>query len=286
VGQVLVPRPRISWGPIIVRAAEIVRSYSTPVTLRQLHYRLVSEPALGYRNDDYCYKRLSDRTAEGRRDGNFPRLIDLTRSILVPLADDGPAAALEAAAEAYRRDRLEGQPVVPILLVEKATLVTLLFEWFGRELEIPIMALRGFQSVSHEREILGWLEQHGRDSYRALYVGDLDPSGWDIERNVRRYLGDRFASWERVAVTAEQIDRYGLVVNPGKGSDSRAERFVGQFRGLFQVEVEALDPDDLRALLRAAIEENWDKSEFDAVRRREDSERRQLRELADEWGNR
>ncbi len=34
---------RLCWVTILVRAAEIVRSYSVGVTLRQLFYRLVSE---------------------------------------------------------------------------------------------------------------------------------------------------------------------------------------------------------------------------------------------------
>ena len=37
---------RLDWRPIIERAGEIVRSYDTSVTLRQLFYRLVSEQLL------------------------------------------------------------------------------------------------------------------------------------------------------------------------------------------------------------------------------------------------
>jgi hypothetical protein len=34
---------RLDWQPILERAAEIVDSYETPVTLRQLFYRLVGD---------------------------------------------------------------------------------------------------------------------------------------------------------------------------------------------------------------------------------------------------
>jgi hypothetical protein len=34
---------RKSWPPIVERAAQVVDEYETPVTLRQLFYRLVSE---------------------------------------------------------------------------------------------------------------------------------------------------------------------------------------------------------------------------------------------------
>jgi hypothetical protein len=271
------------WEPIIALAEQIVRSYSTAVTLRQLFYRLLNYPETGFVNNDVCYKRLSALTAEGRRDGTFPPLVDLTRSIMVPYAFTSPVAAIRETAEGYRRDRTEGQRVTPVLLVEKATLVPQLDDWFGADLGIPIMALRGFQSASYERDVRHWLQRHARDNYHAIYVGDLDASGVDIERNAQRYLGDLFASWERVTVTPEHLELYGLTVNDGKGSDSRAKRFVAEYGSLFQVEVEAFDPDDLHDLLQAAIDAIWDTSAFARATEREDEERRQLHDLADEW---
>ena len=50
-------RPSRKWLPIIDRAAEIVASYDTKVTLRQLFYRLVAESAI--RNEQADYAHLS-----------------------------------------------------------------------------------------------------------------------------------------------------------------------------------------------------------------------------------
>ena len=105
-----------SWEPILDRAAQIVSEYSTPVTLRQLHYRLVAEAldtASGYRNVQADYKNLSRLTAAARREGSFPRLLDQTRSISQAQTFDGPQEAIEQAARWYRRDLLEGQEVLP-----------------------------------------------------------------------------------------------------------------------------------------------------------------------------
>src|SRR5262249_49539606 len=96
---------RIGWPVIIERAAAIVRSYNTSVTLRQLFYRLVSEQLLP--NSQTAYKGLSARTAEARRQGGFPRLIDRGRSIHRHAHWDSPADALEALAAQYRLDRTE-----------------------------------------------------------------------------------------------------------------------------------------------------------------------------------
>ncbi len=78
--------PSLAGDRILARAIEIVGEYETSVTLRQLHYRLVSEPELGYLNTEYCYKQLSKLTTEGRRNGSFPPLADFTRSIGKALA--------------------------------------------------------------------------------------------------------------------------------------------------------------------------------------------------------
>lgn len=97
---------RISWGPVLERAAEIVLSYGTSVTLRQVFYRLVAEGLIP--NVDTSYKRLSALTAEGRRDGSFPDLADGTRSIKAVRSWESIEDARRWLADQYRRDRTEG----------------------------------------------------------------------------------------------------------------------------------------------------------------------------------
>jgi hypothetical protein len=103
----------------------------------------------------------------------------------------------------------------------------------------------------------------------------------DIERNARRYLGDRFASWERVAVTFEQIGGLAVDPRPGNPKDSRAKAFVKKHGQLIQVEVEALDPNVLRRLIQARVDEHWDASASEAVEKQEHVDRELLKALAD-----
>ncbi|MQB02474.1 MAG: hypothetical protein GEU78_20075, partial [Actinobacteria bacterium] len=70
---------RIDWPAVIDRAAVIVEGYDTSVTLRQLFYRLVTSQLIP--NSSTAYKRLSALTAQARRDGTFPDLIDRGRQI-------------------------------------------------------------------------------------------------------------------------------------------------------------------------------------------------------------
>jgi hypothetical protein len=266
---------RIDWPGIIDQAASIVYSYSTSVTLRQLFYRLVSAQLIP--NTQGAYKRLSALTAEARREGDFPDLIDRGRQIHQATYFNDTEHALRSIIAAYRLDRTEGQDVSLYLGVEKAGMVVQLQSWFGG-LGVPVLALGGYSSQTYVDDTRAHAEDQGRDAV-LLYAGDFDPSGEDIDRD----FIERTDCWDdvvRVALTAAQVREYGLPVNPGKASDSRAAGFISRHGELVQVELDALDPDVLRSLFQAAIDGYWDTSTFEAVLAREVDDRRRLREAA------
>jgi hypothetical protein len=275
------PGKRKPWPPIIERAAQIVEEYDTAVTLRQVHYRLVAEAEAagsGYRNTESDYKMLSRLTAAARRDREFPALLDRTRAIERAGTFAHPAGALDWLAQAYRRDLLETQERLPVIVVEKATLIAQVMSWFDG-LCVPAVALRGYASESLERLVLD-LVDHDRREVEFLYCGDHDPTGEDIPRAFEENTG---LDLRRVALTVEQVEGYGLPPAPGKESDSRAAGFVARHGRLVQVELEALPPEDLRALLEAELDAILDTSLIDLVRAREGAERRTLLGLANRW---
>lgn len=250
---------------------EVVNSYDTPVTLRQLFYRLVSEQLIA--NTQNNYKRLSDLTAEGRRRGTFPALIDRGREIHRYQTWTSPQQALEDAAKTYRRNRTEGQDWAIYIGVEKNGIVAQLSNWFG-DLGVPILALGGFSSQSYVDEIHDEVIEDGRKSV-LLYAGDFDASGMAIGEDFIR----RSRCWDevlRVALTPRQILDYNLPVNPGKVGDSNNKAFIQQYGTLVQVEVDALDPTVLRDLYVQALAGYWDTSAYDEVKALERAEREQL----------
>ncbi len=126
------------WPALLTHAAGIVASYDTLVTLRQLFYRLVAAQLLP--NTTNAYKSLSKYTAEARRAGAFPTLMDRGRTIhryqtFVDVTD-----ARAWLTRIYRRDRTAGQRHTVYLGVEKAGIVAQLQEWFG-DLGVPVLAL-------------------------------------------------------------------------------------------------------------------------------------------------
>lgn len=248
-----------------------MQSYDTGVTLRQLFYRLVSERLIP--NTEKAYQSLSDRTSKARRQGWFPPLVDRTRRIDRAVSFASPEEALEAIRRAYRRDRTGGQDVSLYLGVEKDAIAAQLTDWFG-DLGVPVVALRGYSSVSLEAEVVEDVARQGRRAV-LLYAGDFDATGEDIGRNFVTQT-KCFAEVVRVALTAEQVEEYELPPQPGKEGDSRARSFVERHGRLVQVEMDALPPDVLRGLYQAAIDRFWDSRAYDAVMWREEQERQQL----------
>jgi hypothetical protein len=262
---------RPDWPALLTQAAAIVCSYGTPVTLRQLFYRLVAAELLP--NTTNAYKSLSKYTAEARRASTFPALMDRGRTIHRYQSFDGAPEAREWLAGIYRRDRTEGQRVSVYLGVEKAGIVAQLQEWFG-DLGVPVLALGGYGSQTYVDDVIADVEETGRPAV-LLYAGDHDPSGEDIDRD----FTERTDCWQevrRVALTAAQVEEHALPPQPGKETDSRARGFIERHGRLVQVELDALPPDVLRDVFAGAIAEFWDASAHQAALALECKDRRAL----------
>jgi hypothetical protein len=265
---------RLDWPPILDRAKDIVATYDTGVTLRQLFYRLVAAGIIP--NTQAAYKTLSNKTAKARREGAFPDLIDRTRRIHRDPRFQSPGAALAWLAASYRRDRTEGQDVSLYLGVEKDGMVTQLEAWFGH-LGLPILALGGYSSQTFTRQV-GVDARRQRRPAVLLYGGDFDASGEDIDRDFIARTGC-FSQVVRVALSEDQVDEHRLPPQPGKATDSRANGFVARHGRLVQVELDALPPEVLRGLYQSAIDGFMDMSTYHAALEREDRERGRLRAL-------
>ena len=134
-----------------------------------------------------------------------------------------------------------------------------------------------------------------------LHVGDYDPSGEDIYRDVEETLrlyavahirGPSVATcrwavpnidiatlwmeFERLALTPEQIAEHDLPMRPAKPKDVRTARFTGTGT----VEVEALPVDALLEIVEDAIEDRIDADALEVAKLAERSERDIARRIA------
>jgi hypothetical protein len=196
---------RTDWGRVLDESRDIVESYDTAVTLRQLFYRLVARLVIP--NTVGAYKGLSRVTADARRDGDFPDLTDRTREIFEYQTFTSPARAIGYTAAIYRRDRTEGQEVSIYLGVEKDGMVNQLDAWFS-DLGLPILSPRGYASQSYVDEVARHVADVGRPAV-LVYAGDHDPTGHDIDRDFAECTGC-FEQVRRIALGPELVEQYDL----------------------------------------------------------------------------
>ena len=97
------------------------------------------------------------------------------------------------------------------------------------------------------------------------HCGDFDPSGVNagekIETTLMEMAPDAEIYFKRIAVTPEQINFWELPTRPTKTTDTRAKGF-----GDISVELDAIAPNQLRALVAEAIEQHLPKRQFKVLK--------------------
>ncbi len=245
-----------------------------PQTCRSVFYRLVSRGAVP--KTEAAYQGIVVRLlTQMRLDGEIPFewLTDGTRIRRKPNSARNMTAALERFQEGYRRDLWQDQPHYVEVWSEKDAITGVLIEetW---DFDIPLMSCRGYPSVTYLHDAAEAITRQGKPAF-LYYFGDHDPSGVDISRNVLARLQE-FAPkaeihFERVAVTPKQIKRLHLPTRPTKKTDSRSKGFSGE-----SVEVDAIEPKELRRILRSCITRHLAQEAIDANERTEQLERESL----------
>lgn len=251
-----------------------------PMTIRGIFYRVVSLGLVD--KTENGYKVVQRRVLEMRRSGALPYewISDGTRWQLKARSYAGVNAALEAAALSYRRNLWIDQPVHVELWSEKDA-ITGVISSIANEYDVPIMVARGFSSESFLYSTAQQLKADGRPA--VIYqLGDHDPSGvlaWrDTCGKLAEFAPDVDLTFERIAVTPEQIEEFNLPTRPTKSS-SHSRGFSGE-----SVEVDALETGVLRSLVRQALAQHMPEHVLDLHRQVEKSERDLLSKISNyQW---
>lgn len=110
-----------------------------------------------------------------------------------------------------------------------------------------------------------------------LYLGDHDPSGEDMVRDIGARLSMFGISVDvrKLALTMDQIEEYKPPPNPAKLTDPRAAEYVDK-HGATSWEVDALPPDVLDQLIRDSLESVIDVSKMDKIKSQEARDKKRL----------
>jgi hypothetical protein len=279
---------------IIARAIAICEHYATQgydLSLRQLYYQFVTKNWL--KNTDQNYKRLGGIVSDARMAGlmDWDWIKDRGRSTVTNTHWDNPGQIVLAAAQSYRVNSRADQPYHIELMVEKQALEGVL-EPECRRLDIGFTANKGYSSSSHMYEVGKRLEDllDSGKQVVILYLGDHDPSGIDMTRDV----GDRLRTFanrpgdeeaiivERVALNMDQVRKYNPPENPTKLTDARAQSYL-ELYGESCWELDALDPAVLANLVRTATAKYTEDDLRDALIEKQNEDRKALLEFAKTW---
>lgn len=123
----------------------------------------------------------------------------------------------------------------------------------------------------------------GLQPITVFYLGDHDPSGIDMTRDVQDRLRT-FSDFspivvKRLALNMNQIEELQPPENPAKMSDSRAADYVSKF-GESSWELDAVEPAAMATMVREAVLEIRDEESWEKALVREEKERGILKDMA------
>jgi hypothetical protein len=273
---------------LIEQANEIIEQYQSAgyrMTLRQLYYQFVSKNLLA--NTERNYKRLGSILNDGRYAGlvDWGAIEDRNRQPHKIGDFTGLESLANAALASYRLDRWKGQNYFVELWVEKAALAGVL-QPLADEWHATLMVNRGYSSASAMFEAANrFRERKGQDGI-VLYLGDHDPSGEDMVRDIQSRF-DLFqvtVDVRKVALTMDQIREHNPPPNPAKASDSRYDAYAAK-HGIESWEVDALPPPVLEGLVRGSFQSIVTERELNAVLADERKDKKKFAEALDKATN-
>jgi hypothetical protein len=253
---------------------EIVEQFR-PVTVRQVFYQAVNR-GLVPKSETKGYRVVQRRLVALRESGEVPYgyVVDGTRYVHGHRRYNDLDEFTTYAAGLYRKDYWANSEVNVEVWLEKDALKGVLIPTVVNECGLGLHVTRRFASITYLQEAAEEIDADGRPTY-VYVLTDFDPSGVVIAEKIEEELTERAPlsdiTVERLAVNREQIERWNLPTRPTKTSDTRARRFR-QFHGTDSVELDAIPPDELRRLVKDAIDshmEPWRLQQFRMVEREE-----------------
>lgn len=269
----------------VAQATVIIEDYRAQgfdLSLRQLYYQFVRRNWIS--NDEKSYKRLGGIVNDGRLNGllDWAAITDRTRNVRSLPHWEKPSDIINDAAAQYRVDKWEGQEYRVEVWVEKDALIEVVGQACN-ELDVPYFACRGYVSQSEmwaaAQRLIKW-EKQGY-STKVYYLGDHDPSGIDMTRDIAERL-DMFqslATVHRIALSMDQIEDLKPPPNPAKTTDSRFQSYMDLY-GEESWELDALEPQYLLDLITQHVQEDIDPVLWDNAVEREGEEREALLKAA------
>lgn len=250
--------------------------HQNPMTVRQVFYRatvasLVAKTEAGYR-------QVQRMLVEMRRDGELPWswIVDTSRNVYIADSFDSPEEAAQATARFYRKALWRDADCRVEVWLEKDALSGVLSP-ITSDYDVGLYVTRGFASLSYLHAAAEVIAARTVPTF-IYHLCDRDPSGVmagdKIEATLRSLAPAADIHFTRLAVTEEQVVAMELPSRPTKDSN-HTKGWTGD-----SVELDAIEPDVLRAIVRKAIEQHLPRHQWEVLIVAEESERQALLDWA------
>lgn len=272
---------------LITMADQICREYEAQgyeLTLRQLYYQFVARGLIPNTMRDY--KRLGEAVNDGPLGGliDWDHIVDRTRNMIRTATWSTPADIIRSAAYSYTEDWWRDQEEYVEVWVEKEALAGVV-QRPAERYQVPWFCCRGYVSQS-EMWAAGQrlLRKNKSHHCTVIHLGDHDPSGIDMSRDIRDRLWEFGAqvTVKRIALNMDQVEQYQPPPNPAKLTDSRATDYVDIY-GDESWELDALDPATMDTLISDEIESHLDLDDFQAAKDHQEAQREILTQVEGRW---
>ena len=277
---------------IITNAKEILEGYYEGITIRQLHYRLVT---IGMTNDTNHYKRVVSAMTIARWKNiiGMDAFIDRERSVYgrteageKDLDDEIENAKdqIKAWMRAYHLNKWSNQTNYVEVWIEKKALQGV-FERPCLYAGVGLAPCKGYPSITflnEAKERFMTAKNKGKNLI-MLYFGDHDPSGDNIPVSLKKNLARLGVDVDvkRIALTPEQVEEMGLPGVPPKHTDTRTLNWDGHSA----VECDAVEPKALAEMCKEAIKEYFDEELYKELKETEAQEKVEYQKALKEFVN-
>lgn len=257
-------------------------------TLRQLYYQLVANNHIP--NTERSYKKLIAQMTSARLGGaiDWDYLEDRTRNVRAVKTYDGPRDALRQLSEQYEVNPWINQNHYVEVWIEKDALVGVIQQACNPYL-VPFFSCRGYTSLSEMYECSQRMKSWESAGYKPiiLHLGDHDPSGIDMSRDIQDRLNETFQASvkvKRIAMTMEQVRKYKCPPNPAKITDVRYKKYRAEY-GKNSWELDALSPSVIVELIQKEIKKLINKAQWDKDIKDTNAVKSRLVKMAKNWRN-
>jgi hypothetical protein len=246
-----------------------------PVTVRGLYYQAEVAGIPGIGKDDSGYNKVQRQVLILRRAGrmSYHDIADATRWMRKPRSYSSIEEMLRDNVRTYRKKLWADTPDYVEVWCEKDALAGVIYP-VTSEYDVPLMITRGFSSETFCFEAI---EQRGDDDrdFHVYALFDFDRAGQDAARSLEKKL-KRFAAekdikvyFHNLAVTQSQVERWNLPTREPKRKSAADKKWPHDFC----CELDAIPADQLRDLVRDAIEQHLPRWQLDIQKVADESER-------------